>query len=289
MRQGWNVYGRGLTMCGRRIGRLGFDKFTERCKCSRALPDNFRSGHQSVSDGSLGRPGPRDAVVISQVFQLLEGGAGEVLHDEVVPDPGSHLSRGGGRDGVTLVLEDDGPHGFVLELDDDRSRESTPLRILGCIVEPKGVLNNGVELWDGSNLVLIFGSLKNWFEYLVVHIFLDCSRRLVLCGWESKDPRREVPGSQLGLVDRLLHCSQLSLEDSDLALQGCYLGFEVGNLAERRCSSGIDVDEDGREEGVGLLLRCSRGERLQPLRNYGWSRHGREVDTEDVEEVGDWD
>jgi hypothetical protein len=38
--------------------------------------------------------------------------------------------------------------------------------------QPEGISNDGVELWNrGNQVTLIFGSLKNWLDYLVLYTF----------------------------------------------------------------------------------------------------------------------
>jgi hypothetical protein len=51
----------------------------------------------------------------------------------------------------------------------------------------------------------------------------------------------------------------------------------VRDLVEGGCG-GVDVEEDSYKEGAGPSW---------PVRDNGWSRHGGEINTKDVKEVGD--
>ncbi len=106
-----------------------------------------------------------------------------VVHEKVLTNP-CHLHSGGCGDGIRFVLEDDGPRGLVLGLDSKRSGLGAPLCIFCWVVKPEDVFSEGVGLWDGGDhVVLIFGGLKNWLDYLVIHFLLGCGRYLVLCDW----------------------------------------------------------------------------------------------------------
>ncbi len=99
-----------------------------------------------------------------------------VVHEKVLTNP-CHLHSGGCRDGIKLVLEDDGPHGLLLGLDSNKNSLEAPLHIFCWVAKPEDVFSDGVELLDGGDHVaLIFGGLKNWLDYLVIHFLLGCGR-----------------------------------------------------------------------------------------------------------------